>query len=215
MLGRASPPISLRERETTSSSHRGAGNRRTTPCGQRRRAASYSSSGSAFLICRLTSPGLIPGPTNWFPVTSATASASSPSFKGTLLRTSREPCASHIATPGPTSIGCKQHRTCSRATTLPYRHRQRCHIAPGHLHPPWRASYPAFFARALDRPAFFGARWSRAAGLRRSPPARSVSTLRRSASMRLTTLEGSRSRGASILWPDCFFFSSSFSASSY
>src|SRR3954452_10971242 len=76
MLGRVSPPISLRERETTSSSHRGAGNRRTTPCGQRRRSASYSSSGSAFLICRLTSPGLIPGPTNWFPVTSATASAS-------------------------------------------------------------------------------------------------------------------------------------------
>ena len=87
MLGRVSPPISLRERETTSSSHRGAGNRRTTPCGQRRRSASYSSSGSAFLICRLTSPGLIPGPTNWFSVTSATASASSPSFTGTLLRT--------------------------------------------------------------------------------------------------------------------------------
>jgi hypothetical protein len=48
---------------------------------------SYSSSGSVFLLCRLTSPGLIPGPTNSFPVTSATASASSPSFTGTLLRT--------------------------------------------------------------------------------------------------------------------------------
>jgi len=29
------------------------------------------------------------------------------------------------------------------------------------------------------------------------------------------TLDGSRSRGASIFCPDCFFFSSSFSASSY
>jgi hypothetical protein len=57
-------------------------------CGQRRRSASYSSSGSAFLICRLTSPGLIPGRTNSFPMTSATASASSPSFTGALLRTS-------------------------------------------------------------------------------------------------------------------------------
>ena len=45
----------------------------------------------------------------------------------------------------------------------------------------------------------------RARGLRRSPP-RSVSTLRRSASMRLITFDGSRSRGASIFWPDCFFF---------
>jgi hypothetical protein len=40
-----------------------------------------------FLPSRLTSPGLIPGPTNSFPDTSATASASSPSFTGTLLRT--------------------------------------------------------------------------------------------------------------------------------
>ena len=48
---------------------------------------SYSSSGSVFLLCRLTSPGLIPGPTNSFPMTSATASASSPSFTGTLFRT--------------------------------------------------------------------------------------------------------------------------------
>src|SRR5712672_1154744 len=47
----------------------------------------YSSSGSALILCRLTSPGLIPGPTNWFSVTSATASASSPSFTGTLFRT--------------------------------------------------------------------------------------------------------------------------------
>ena len=47
----------------------------------------YPSSRSASLLCRLTSPGLIPGPTNSFPVTSATASASSPSFTGTLLRT--------------------------------------------------------------------------------------------------------------------------------
>jgi hypothetical protein len=47
----------------------------------------YPSSRSAFLPSRLTSPGLIPGPTNSFPDTSATASASSPSFTGTLLRT--------------------------------------------------------------------------------------------------------------------------------
>ncbi len=47
----------------------------------------YPSSRSGFLLCRLTSPGLIPGPTNSFPDTSATASASSPSFTGTLLRT--------------------------------------------------------------------------------------------------------------------------------
>jgi len=47
----------------------------------------YPSSRSTFLLSRLTSPGLIPGPTNSFPDTSATASASSPSFTGTLLRT--------------------------------------------------------------------------------------------------------------------------------
>ena len=47
----------------------------------------YTSSKSDFLPSRLTSPGLIPGPTNSFPDTSATASASSPSFTGTLLRT--------------------------------------------------------------------------------------------------------------------------------
>ena len=84
-----------------------------------------------------------------------------------------EPCASHIATPGPT------------------------------------------LARALDRPAFFGARWSppRAASLLSRHPRAPFHPLRRSASMRLMTLEGSRSRGASIF--DCFFFSSSLSASSY
>src|SRR5262249_35207411 len=49
------------------------------------------------------------------------------------------------------------------------------------------------------------------AGLRRPPPARSALTLRRSASMRLMTLAGSRSLGASIFSPARFFFSSSFS----
>jgi hypothetical protein len=48
---------------------------------------SYTSLKSDFLPSRLTSPGLIPGPTNSFPLTSATASASSPSLTGTLLRT--------------------------------------------------------------------------------------------------------------------------------
>jgi hypothetical protein len=38
-------------------------------------------------LSRLTSPGLIAGPTNWFSSTLAMASASSPSFTGTLLRT--------------------------------------------------------------------------------------------------------------------------------
>jgi hypothetical protein len=52
-----------------------------------KRTRSYASSKSDFLLRRLTSPGLIPGPTNSFPVTSATASASSPSLTGTLLRT--------------------------------------------------------------------------------------------------------------------------------
>jgi hypothetical protein len=72
------------------------------------------------------------------------------------------------------------------------------------------------FLRALDRAAFFGARWRialRPAGFPLSWPP-SVATDRRSASMRLITLAGSRSRGASIFWPDCFFFSSSLSASS-
>ena len=52
-----------------------------------KRTRSYASSKSDFLLRRLTSPGLIPGPTNSFPLTSATASASSPSLTGTLLRT--------------------------------------------------------------------------------------------------------------------------------
>ena len=47
----------------------------------------YPSSRSGFLLIRLTSPGLIPVPRNPLPATSATASASSPSVTGTLLRT--------------------------------------------------------------------------------------------------------------------------------
>src|SRR5437773_9608266 len=44
--------------------------------------------------------------------------------------------------------------------------------------------HPALFCRALDRPAFFGALRCAVllAGLRRSPPPRSASTLRRNAS---------------------------------
>jgi hypothetical protein len=47
--------------------------------------------------------------------------------------------------------------------------------------------------------------------VRRLAPVAAVFGLdvRRSASIRLTTLDGSRSRGASIFWPDCFFLSSS------
>jgi hypothetical protein len=45
------------------------------------------SSSSVCWVSRRMSPGLIPGPANTFPATSATASASSPSCTGTLFRT--------------------------------------------------------------------------------------------------------------------------------
>jgi hypothetical protein len=54
---------------------------------QRAGQQQVQSSSSVCWVSRLTSPGLIPGPANTFPATSATASASSPSCTGTLFRT--------------------------------------------------------------------------------------------------------------------------------
>src|SRR5665213_673338 len=72
----------------------------------------------------------------------------------------------------------------------------------------------AFLRRALERAGFLGAAVFVRDALRRAllPP---DLTLCRSASMRLMTLDGSRTLGRSIFSPFCFLRSRSFRASSY